>query len=278
MAQTRLVAAALGLGDDAILPVENEAGPRDKERFVRGVEQAVLSGRAELGVHSAKDLPGRMTSGLVIAAVPDRADPRDAWIGPGASIGEIPRGARVGTSSLRRRAQLLAARPDLVMVEMAGNVDTRLAKLDTGEVDGLVLAMAGLERLGRLDAASFAFEARDMTPAAGQGTLVVQGRTNGPGIEPCATISQRESHHSLLAERAAVVESGADCDSPVGFHATIDGERMTIDGFVGLADGSVWLRDRIEGDAARPEELGRELARRMGDAGAGEILAGTVVA
>ena len=276
LAQAKLVAEALGLGDEVLVEVANQTGPGDKERFVRGVEQAVLAGRAELGVHSAKDLPGQMTSGLVIAAVPGRADPRDAWIGPGGSIDEIPDGARVGTSSLRRRAQLMAARPDLVMVEMAGNVDTRLSKLESGQVDGLVLAKAGLDRLGRTSEIGFVFELEQMTPAAGQGALVVQGRSNGPGLEQASVIGDPDSLAALSAERAAVTGIGADCDSPVGFHARqVDGQ-LVIDGFAGAADGSVWLRDKLAGDSSSPEDLGRELARRMVAAGAKGILAGTV--
>ncbi|MBN8866607.1 MAG: hydroxymethylbilane synthase [Solirubrobacterales bacterium] len=275
LAQTRLVADLLA-ADTALVEVANQTGPGDKERFVRGVEQAVLSGGAELGVHSAKDLPGEMEGGLVIAAVPPRADVRDAWIGPGGSLEEIPEGARVGTSSLRRRAQLLALRPDLVPVPMNGNVDTRIAKLRAGECDGLVLAMAGLERLGRADEASFAFDPDRMTPAAGQGALVVQGRTNGPGLEEAGAIGDEDSERALTAERAAVVAIGADCDSSVGFHARLLEGQLTIDGFAGLADGSAWLRDRVEGDPSRPAELGRELAGRMLAAGADALLAGTL--
>lgn len=271
-----LVTAALGLDDRAVLEVENQAGPVDKARFVRGVEAAILNGRADLGVHSAKDLPGEMTTGLIIAAVPERADPRDAWVGTGGSIEEIPAGSRVGTSSPRRRAQLKALRPDLEMVPIAGNVDTRLGKLEAGEADGLVLALAGLERLGRAEVASFVFEPGQMLPAAGQGALVIQGRANGPGLGEAAAIGHGPSATALAAERAAVVTIGADCDSPVGFHATTAGGRLVIDGFAGLADGTVWLRDRVEGAANRSEELGRELARRMLSAGAAAILAGTV--
>lgn len=276
LAQAKLVAEALRLGDEVLVEVANQTGPGDKERFVRGVEQAVLAGRAELGVHSAKDLPGQMTSGLVIAAVPGRADPRDAWIGPGGSIDEIPDGARVGTSSLRRRAQLMAARPDLVMVEMAGNVDTRLSKLESGQVDGLVLAKAGLDRLGRTSEIGFVFELDQMTPAAGQGALVVQGRSNGPGLEQASVIGDPDSLAALSAERAAVTGIGADCDSPVGFHARQVEGQLVIDGFAGTADGSVWLRDKLAGESSGPEDLGRELARRMVAAGAKGILAGTV--
>lgn len=276
VAQTRLITDHLGLAPESMVTVENQSGAVDKERFVHGVEQAVLTGRAELGVHSAKDLPGEMTTGLVIAATPARADARDCWIGPGDSPDAIPEGARVGTSSLRRRAQLLAARPDLIMVDIAGNVDTRLAKLAAGEVDGLVLAVAGLARLGRESEIAFPFDPGFMVPAAGQGTLVIQGRANGPGLEEVAGLGHEETLSTLLAERAAVVAIGADCDSPVGFHATIRDGSISIEGFAGAADGTVWLRDHLIGDQGRPEELGRELARRMISAGAAGILEGTV--
>lgn len=235
----------------------------------------LLDGGAELGVHSAKDLPGVMTSGLAIAAVPARLDPRDAWIGPGSTIDEIPQGARVGTASLRRRAQLKALRPDLEMVELRGNVDTRLAKLEAGEADGLVLAMAGLQRLGRADAVVFAFQESEMTPAAGQGALVVQSRA---GRESTAgAIGDQESLTRLLAERAAVAGLNADCSSPVGVHARIEGDWLVVDGFAGRSDGSVWVRDRVEGDPTRPESLGRELADRMLRAGATEAMAGSTL-
>lgn len=250
-----------------------EAG--DKERFVRGVEAMLLSGVAEAGVHSAKDLPGEMTSGLAIGAVPPRVDPRDAWIGPGGSVAEIPRGARVGTSSLRRRAQLKALRPDLEMVEIHGNVDTRLRKLGAGEADGLVLAMAGLERLGLTDRVSFAFDEAEMTPAAGQGALVVQTRTGRES--EVASIGDADSLARLLAERAAVVGLNADCSSPVGIHARIEGDWLVLEGFAGRSDGTVWVRDRVEGDPSRPESLGRELASRMNAAGAAEAMAGSTL-
>ncbi len=276
-AQAGLVARKLPGAE--LVTVEADASSGDKERFVRGVERAVLDGAAELGVHSAKDLPGTMTSGLAIGAVPARADPRDAWIGPGDSVASIPEGARVGTVSLRRRAQLLALRPDLVPVELRGNVDSRIRKLEAGEVDGLILAMAGLGRLGRADEAAFAFDLAEMTPAAGQGALVVQVREGagsaGPGgASGIAGLNHRPSERELLAERAAVVALGADCSSPIGIHARHEDEILVIDGFVGRQDGSAWLRDRTSGDPTRPELVGRELARRMSAAGADELLHG----
>ncbi len=286
MARTQARLVAKRLGDAELITVETDPTPGDKERFVRGVERAVLDGAADLGVHSAKDLPGAMTAGLAIGAVPPRADPRDAWIGTGDSVASIPEGARVGTVSLRRRAQLLALRPDLIPVELRGNVDSRIRKLESGEVDGLILAMAGLERLGRTDEISFAFTLDEMTPAAGQGCLVVQARSGpGPsagraagGIPGLAELNHAASERELLAERAAVVALGADCSSPIGIHARHEGETLMIDGFVGHEDGSVWLRDATSGDPARPELLGRELAGRMSVAGAGELLHGRGIA
>jgi len=268
MTQSGLVGDALGGAE--MVEVTTDSTPGDKERFVRGVEAAVLEGMAEIGVHSAKDLPGKMTPGLAIAAVPEREDARDAWIGPGSSIAEIPEGARVGTVSLRRRAQLLAVRPDLQAVELRGNVDTRLRKLREGEADGIILAMAGLNRLGRGDEVSFAIPLEEMTPAAGQGCLVVQTRS-GAETGPRG-INDFQSEAELLAERAAVVALEADCSSPVGIHARHLNGRLVVDGFVGLADGSTWVRDRLEGDPGHPEAIGRELARRMAVAGATDIL------
>lgn len=268
LAQSGLVAD--GLGGAELVKVETDTSTGDKERFVRGVERAVLDGVAEAGVHSAKDLPGVMTSGLVIAAVPEGEDPRDAWIGPGTSLDDVPEGARVGTVSLRRRAQLLAIRPDLRPVALEGNVNTRLRRLEEGEADAIILAVAGLNRLGRADRISFSIPLDQMTPAAGQGALVVQSKAgNDQGFRE---INDLASERELLAERAAVVGLGADCSSPVGIHARHRGGRLVAEGFAGLADGSAWVRDRIEGDPAHPGTIGTELARRMSVAGAAEIL------
>ncbi|MDQ2622423.1 MAG: hydroxymethylbilane synthase [Actinomycetota bacterium] len=283
LARTQAGLVASELPGAELITVETDPTPGDKERFVRGVERAVLDGAAEIGVHSAKDLPGVMTSGLTIGAVPHRADPRDAWIGPGNSVASIPQGARVGTVSLRRRSQLLSLRPDLVPVTLRGNVDSRIRKLEEGEVDGLILALAGLERLGRADEASFVFGLDEMTPAAGQGALVVQVRIgSGPasgggaaGIPGLSGLNHIASERELLAERAAVVALGADCHSPIGIHARHENDTLVIDGFVGLEDGSVWLRDSTSGDPGRPELIGRELARRMSAAGAGHLLHGS---
>jgi hydroxymethylbilane synthase len=261
------------LGGAELVEIASDGEVGDKARFVRGVERALLEGHADIGVHSAKDLPGEMTAGLAIAAVPVREDPADVWIGVGDSLEEVPRGARVGTASLRRRAQLLAARPDLEVSELHGNVDTRLRKLGEGELDAIVLAAAGLRRLGRAGEASFALPAETMTPAAGQGALVLQAREeDSDAVGAAVAIGEEAALRELTAERAAVTLLEASCATPIGVHARIEGERLAIEGFVGLPDGSEWIRDRVEGDAAEPARAGALLAERLLGAGARNIL------
>jgi len=262
------------LGGAELVEVSSDGALGDKARFVRGVERALLAGEAELGVHSAKDLPGEMAAGLEIAAVPRREDPADVWIGPGASLDDVPEGARVGTASLRRRAQLLAARPDLRIEELHGNVDTRLRKLAEGELDAIVLAAAGLRRLGREAEIGFALPAAAMVPAAGQGALALQVREgDAESAAAVAAIGEDAALRELTAERAAVALLEASCASPIGVHARLAGERLTVVAFVGLPDGAEWLRDRVETDAADPAAAGRELAERLQAAGARDLLA-----
>lgn len=256
-----------------MVEVSSDGEVGDKGRFVRGVEQALLDGRAEIGVHSAKDLPAEMPEELTIAAVPVREDPADVWIGIGASLDDVPEGARVGTASLRRQAQLLAARPDLEVAELHGNVDTRLRKLAEGEHDAVVLAAAGLRRLGREEEASFALPAETMTPAAGQGALVLQARRdNAASLEAAAAINDEKALRELTAERAVVALLDATCATPIGVHASVDGARIAIGSFVGLPDGGEWIRDRVEGEAEDPAAAGALLAERLLGAGAGDIL------
>src|ERR1700712_5257938 len=169
------------LGGAELVEVSSDGEPGDKSRFVRAVEGALLDGRADIGVHSAKDLPGEEVEGLEIAAVPPREDPADVWIGAGTSLEDIPEGARVGTVSLRRRAQLLATRPDLELLDLNGNVDTRLRKLAEGDYDAIVLAAAGLRRLGREGEIGFRVPEDRMGPAGGQGALALQVGTGGAG-------------------------------------------------------------------------------------------------
>jgi hydroxymethylbilane synthase len=273
MAQAGQVAEMLGGAELVQVTSDGELG--DKARFVRGVEAALLEGRAEIGVHSAKDLPAELTEGLTLAAVPPREDPRDAWVGAGSSLENVPEGARVGTASLRRRAQLLAARPDLEVGDLHGNVDTRLRKLGEGQLDAIVLAVAGLRRLGRSDEISFEIPSESMTPAAGQGSLLLQVREGDAGaLVAVEGIVDPPALRELTAERAVVALLGATCNSPLGVYAQIEpgSDRMRIEAFVGLPDGSEWLRDRIEGGSDEPTLLGAELAKRLLDIGARDIL------
>jgi hydroxymethylbilane synthase len=273
LAQARQVVEMLGGAELVEVSSDGESG--DKARFVRGVEQALLDGEADVGVHSAKDLPAALTEGLTLAAVPPREDPHDAWVGPGASLEDVPEGARVGTASLRRRAQLLAVRPDLEVEELHGNVDTRLRKLRGDELDAVVLAVAGLRRLDRADEIAFPIPAKTMTPAAGQGSLVLQVRSDDTAaLAAIEGLVDGPSLRELTAERAVVALLSATCNSPLGVHASVDLEsgQMRINAFVGLPDGSEWIRDRIEGDSAEPTLLGAELAKRLIDTGARDIL------
>jgi hydroxymethylbilane synthase len=279
LAQARLVAGALGGGElvEIVTAGDRGAPGGDKSRWVAELERALLDGEIDVAVHSAKDVPGELAGGLVIAAVPERADPRDVLVtadplpdgsaGDAALAGLAP-GARVGTSSLRRQAQLRAAREDLEVVPMRGNVDTRLRKLADGEVDALVLAAAGLERLDRLDEAGAFLSCEVFVPAPGQGSLAVQARAGDAAVERAvAAIDHPASHDRLRAERAFSVAIGASCHTPIGAHL---GRRGALVAFVGRPDGSHWIRDRLEGE--EPQALGRELAERMLAAGAGEIL------
>ena len=274
LARAQSAAVADALGGAELVPVRSADGePGDKARFVRAVEAALLDGAAELGVHSAKDLPAAEAEGLGLVGVPVREDPADAYVGAARSPAEVPGGARIGTSSLRRRAQLLALRPDLEVVALHGNVDTRLRKLEAGECEGLVLALAGLRRLGRGEAAAFAFGIDEMTPAAGQGALALQARAaDRSSAAAAASITDRRALVELTAERAAVAALGATCNTPIGICARLADGALELHGFAGLADGSEWVRDRIAGDPDQPAALGVALAERMRAAGAGELL------
>ncbi|HEY1594340.1 MAG TPA: hydroxymethylbilane synthase [Thermoleophilaceae bacterium] len=275
LAQSGLVADALReLGAEVELVSITTSGDKgvvkeDKSRFVKEIEEALLANEVDLAVHSAKDVPGVLPEGLTIVGVPERADPRDALCGPKDS-GDLAVGARVGTSSLRRQAQLLAARPDLDVVELRGNVDTRLRKLADGDYDAVVLAAAGLTRLGRADEGT----PIDLTPAAGQGCLALEARTGDDEIaELAASLTHRESLVCLTAERAVVAALDATCRTPVAAYARLEKGELTMDAFVGLPDGSTWIRDELTGDASDPTAVGLELAERLIAAGAKDVLA-----
>jgi hydroxymethylbilane synthase len=271
LAQARAVADALGGAE--IVPIttsgDRDRARGDKERWVAEIDAALLRGDVDLAVHSAKDVPAELAPGIVIAAVPPRGDPRDALCGA-AALDDLAAGARVGTSSLRRAAQLRALREDLDVAEVRGNVDTRLGRLAAGDYDAIVLAMAGLERLGRADAAGTTLDG--MVPAAGQGALAVTVRTGDDRARAAVQrITDLDAATCLAAERALVRALEADCHTPVGAHATSDGDAgVTLRAFVGRQDGSMWLRDELAGPD--PEALGIEVARRLRTAGADEVL------
>jgi hydroxymethylbilane synthase len=241
------------------------AGPvEDKSRWVSGLERALLDGDVDVAVHSAKDVPAELADGLALVAIPPREDPRDAICGA-PSLSALPPGARVGTSSLRRAAQVRAARADLEVVEVRGNVDTRLRKLGAGECDALVLAVAGLARLGRLDAIGGVLD--ELVPAAGQGALAVEARAGSLDV---SRLVDADATACVTAERELTRALGASCNTPVGAYAqALDGGELELTGWVGRPDGSVWIRDQLRGEAAG---LGTLLADRLLSAGAAELL------
>jgi hydroxymethylbilane synthase len=261
LVQARAVAAALGDDDSSASEIVEitTSGDRgiagDKARWIDTIEDALENGAIDLAVHSAKDVPAGslLRPGMRLAAVLPREDARDALIGA-ASLDALPAGARVGTASLRRRAQLLAVRDDLEVVELRGNVDTRLRKLHEGACDAIVLAAAGLRRLGRADEIGALLDPSVFVPAPGQGALAVEGREIPAGLIDEAADAQ------LRAERFVVEALGASCDTPVGVHH--DG--TTLHAFVGLPDGSAWIRDSVT--SADPAPLMVERLRSMGAA------------
>jgi hydroxymethylbilane synthase len=272
LAQSQSVADALG-GAEIVAVRSTDSEPGDKERFVRGVEQALIAGEVDLGVHSAKDLPGQRPDEVRLAGVVPREDPRDAYVGAASSLSDLPAGARIGTSSLRRRSQLLAMRDDLDVVELRGNVDTRLGKLSDGDYDGIVVAAAGLRRLGRDGEIAFLFAVDEMTPAPGQGSLAIEARREDTkSAAEAARISDHDALVELTAERTAVVALDASCQTPVGVCARLEGGELSLEGYAGLPDGSEWVRDHVAGDGEQPAALGMALAERMISAGARDIL------
>jgi hydroxymethylbilane synthase len=268
----------LGNGFEAeIVPIKT-SGDRsgvaggDKSRFVKEIEDALLRGDVDLAVHSAKDVPGELPEGLEIAAVPAAEDPRDALVGAGSLEGLAP-GACVGTSSLRRRSQLLAVRPDLEVTELRGNVDTRLGKLAAGDYDAIVLALAGLRRLGREQDAGELLEPRRFVPAPGQGMLALEIRAGDDhAAAAVAPVDHEPSRLRLECERAIVTRLDATCRTPVGGSSEIANGSLRAFAYAGLPDGSEWIVDGVEGKAAEAAAVGRLLAERMLAAGALELL------
>jgi hydroxymethylbilane synthase len=239
----------------------------DKSRWVSELERALMAEEIDLAVHSAKDVPTQDVEGLELVAFTERADPRDALCG-GASLASLASGARVGTSSLRRAAQLRALRPDLEVLPLRGNVDTRLRKLGDNEVDALVIALAGLERLGRRDAAGGVLD--ELVPAAGQGALALQARTGSLPADVLASVSDTDATACVKAERDVVRLLEASCNTPVGVFAQGVGDgQLELVAWVGLPDGSAWIRDALQGPA---DGVGAAVAERLLSAGADDLL------
>ncbi len=240
--------------------------------FVKELEQALLDGRIDLAVHSMKDVPTRVPEGLEVeASVPRRADPRDCLLtSAGQSLEDLPRGAKVGTSSPRRRAMLLAARADLRFTDLRGNVETRLAKLEAGRCDATVLARAGLERLGLLDARAWTVPVSAALPAAGQGALALEFRAGDERVRGLVgAVDDAASREAVVAERALVRRLGAGCRTPLGVLGTVDGVgRLALEAYLVGAGGRASLRERAEGPAGEAGAIGVRLAETLLGAGA----------
>jgi hydroxymethylbilane synthase len=272
LAQTELVAARLrAAGHEAeALPLtttgdrwsaEDRAPAPDRGMFVKELEEALLDGRADLAVHSAKDLPGELPDGLAVVAVPPREDPRDVIVGPAGGIRGLWPGARVATGSPRRAAQLIAERPDAVVVPIRGNVGTRLEKLARGEADALMLAAAGLRRLGLWPAGTTPLSAEECTPAPGQGLLAVESREGDERLGAAlAALDDSVAHACLRAERAFLRALGGGCMRPVGALCEPSGDGLlTLTGFAGTEAGA-GHRSVLRLPADDPEALGRQVA------------------
>jgi len=245
-----------------------------KGLFVKEIEEALAAGHVDAGVHSMKDLPARLAPGLMIGAVPERVDPRDVLVGgDGGGVAGLPAGARVGTASPRRRAQLLAGRPDLAVVLLRGNVDTRLRKWRAGEVDALVLAAAGLARLGIVEPAAHLLGVDEFLPAVGQGALALECRADDARTRALlAAVDDPAAATAVAAERAFLVTVGGDCNTALAAHATVADGRVTLRALVADPDGRRRLTEHGTAVAAEAEVLGRTLAARLLAAGAAELI------
>ena len=259
-----------------IIPIQTK-GDEDKARpvrhiggkgiFCREIESALMEGRIDVAVHSLKDLPVKQPEGLVVDCILKREDPRDALVSEKfGEIGSLPRGAIVGTSSLRRKAQLLRLRQDLDVVDFRGNVDTRLRKLSNGDADAILLALAGLRRLGKFDAPATPVSSETMLPAAAQGAICIERRRDDDWTGSIASnLNDRASALQIRAERAFLAGVGGSCDLPVAALARSEGDALVLSGEVLRADGTEVVADSIRGPAELPEDLGYSLARAIKD-------------
>jgi hydroxymethylbilane synthase len=242
--------------------------------FVKELEQALQDKRIDIAVHSMKDMPSRIADGLAIGAVPEREAPWDILVSKGnRSFEELPAGARIGTSSLRRQAQLLSARPDLAMVSLRGNLDTRIRKLDTEDMDAIVVAAAGVKRLDFDDRISEYLDPTLLLPAVGQGALCIEIRENDPeAARRTAVLDHPDTHIAVRAERAFLRKLGGSCQVPMAALGTLEQDKLTLQGLVAALDGKRILRETLTGPTDDPETLGSKLGESLIAQGADDIL------
>jgi hydroxymethylbilane synthase len=272
------------LGQDSRIEIIKTTGDRitsvplnqvgGKGLFTREIEDALLEGRADLAVHSLKDLPTELPAGLTLAAIPTREDPRDALVStPGMRLADLPNGAKVGTSSLRRVAQLRKLRPDLRIEPVRGNLDTRLRKLDQGHYDAIMLAAAGLNRLGWQDRITEVFSPDIICPAVGQGALAIEAAIGaGPQSALWEKMDDAPTRIAVTAERALLAALGGGCQVPIGALGTVAGGTLHLRGIVISPDGLRLVRDTLEGPVAEAAEIGRRLGEALLAAGGDRIL------
>ena len=245
-----------------------------KGLFVKEIEEALLRKDIDLAVHSMKDVPVVLPSGLQIICIPEREDPRDAWISrDGKKLDALPLGGRVGTSSLRRQSQLLHARPDLQIEMLRGNVDTRLRKLHDNHFDAIVLAASGLRRLGWDEHITESLSLDVSLPAIGQGALGIEGREDDDFVQNLvARFEHRPTRVTVTAERTFLARLEGGCQVPIAGHAVLEGEELTLDGLVASVDGKRYVRYALSGSAQEAESLGMKVAEKLLERGAHQIL------
>lgn len=245
-----------------------------KGLFIKEIEQAILEGRARLAVHSLKDMTSSLPPGLCLAAVPEREDPRDAFVGAAlSSFSKVSKGASIGTSSLRRQCQLLEARPDLKVVSLRGNVQTRLRKMSELKLAGIVLALAGLKRLNLDSRISEVFELETSLPSVGQGALAIECRADDAELlDLLQPLEHRETRLAISAERSFLACLEGGCTVPLAGHATLQGGQIRIRGLVGRPDGTRVVRGERSGPISEAEAVGRALAEDLLACGGGDIL------
>ena len=245
-----------------------------KGLFVKEIEEALFNQTIDLAVHSLKDMPGKLPEGLCIGAVPLRENPCDAFISrDNIDLYQLPAGARLGTSSLRRSSQLLHLRPDIEIVPLRGNIDTRLNKLDNGEMEAIILAAAGLTRLGLAHRISQYLDQETILPAVAQGALCLETRTDDQLVGSLvSSLNHRDSEIAITAERAFLQRLDGGCQVPIAAHAQIKNQEIVMDGLVAALDGKKIIKKSITGPVAQAAELGRELAEKLLTDGADQIL------